>query len=103
MNEQDQVQDGHSVELEGQLRRMWEQLLPEMSPKFVADTVRYAVMVRRGRVLLLSNRHVIYCKARYLVPGSFRLRWYLDVANINNVLGVHPVACFSLRLYSASF
>lgn len=78
--------------MEGRLRqrRIWERSLPQMSPRFVSDTVLYAVMVRRGRVLLLSNRHVIYCKARTFAPETFRLRWYLDVANINNVLGAHP-------------
>lgn len=82
------------MEGEGELRqrRMWQQSLPQMSPRFGRDTIVYAVTVRRGRVLLLSNRHVIYCKARYWAPESFRLRWYLDVANINNVLGM-PLCC----------
>lgn len=85
----DGVQVEQSMAREGELRqrRMWQQSLPQMSPRFVADEVVYAVTVRRGRVLLLSNRHVIYCKARYWAPESFRLRWFLEVANINNVLG----------------
>ena len=97
-----QVQEAQSVELESQRRqrRMWEQTLPQLSPKFSSDALLYAVTVRRGRVLLLSDRHVIYCKARYYSPETFRLRWYLDVENINNVLGTSTSICMTCATFA---
>lgn len=51
-------------------------------------------------MLLLSDRHVIYCKARYYSPETFRLRWYLDVENINNVLGTSSSICMTRATFA---
>jgi hypothetical protein len=77
--------------LRARLLRMWESVLPQMSPRFVGDRLEEVLTVRPRRVLLLSNLHIIYCKARYNAPESFRMRWYLEMANINNVLGAWPL------------
>jgi hypothetical protein len=82
----------HSSEVVAMRRRvvaLWQQSLPFLSEALRGDTVTEALPVRPRRVLLLTERHVVYCKARSL-DGSirtYRKRWLLPLRNINNVLG----------------
>jgi hypothetical protein len=66
----------------------WQANLSYLAPKYGGDTVRDAIVTRSCRVLLLTNKHIVYCKAKGLAGESakYRVRWSLCLQDVNNVL-----------------
>lgn len=70
---------------------MWQRSLASVHSRLKGDKVENVLTVRPRRVLVLTDRHVMYCRARFLDHAhTVRLRWILDISNVNNILGVQP-------------
>lgn len=70
---------------------MWQRNLASVHSRLQGDKVENVLTVRPRRVLVLTDRHVMYCRARFLDHAhTVRLRWILDISNVNNILGVQP-------------
>lgn len=75
-------------EAQKQLQEMWQRSLASVHSKLRGDKVENVLTVRPRRVLVLTNRHVVYCCAKFLDrTHTVRLRWFLDYQNVNNILG----------------
>ena len=72
---------------------VWQTNLRHLSPRFADDIVRDALVVRACRVLLLTDRHVVYCKAKSLggPTAEYKVRWRLCLQDVNNVLCAPPM------------
>eukprot|EP00892_Ulva_mutabilis_P007162 jgi/Ulvmu1/4818/UM020_0103.1 len=75
-------------EAQQEIQNMWQRSLASVHSKLRGDRVENVLTVRPRRVLVLTNRHVVYCQAKYLDRAqTVRLRWLLDCSNVNNILG----------------
>jgi hypothetical protein len=70
------------------LRAAWQRVLPEFFPSMAADVVTDVINVRPTRVVLVTDRHVAYLRARHLRQHSvYKAKWLVPVAEVQNIRG----------------
>lgn len=85
-------------EVTAQRRRLlalWQESLSHVAERLKGDIIAEALIVSASRVLLLTDKHVVLCKARQLTNGgvSYRVKWFVRLVDVNNIL----CACLSAR------
>ena len=80
----------------------WQAALRALSSRLTGDSVRDVLVTRAARVLLLTDRHVVYCKAKHLDGASakYHVRWVLRIQHVNNVLCTLLSLAFQLLLFT---
>lgn len=78
------------------LMAAWQRVLPEFFPALAEDTVTDVINVRSTRVILITDRHVAYLRARHMRRNSiYRAKWLLPIAEVQNLTGSSD----SLKIY----
>lgn len=66
----------------------WQRVLPQFFPAMAEDRVLDVVNVRRSRVLLVTDRHLAYLRARHLRAHSvYRAKWRVPLGEVQNLTG----------------
>jgi len=70
------------------LQAAWQRVLPEFFPTMAEDSVSDVINVRATRVVLITDRHVAYLRARHLREHSvYKAKWLVPIAEIQNIIG----------------
>lgn len=70
------------------LQAAWQRVLPEFFPEMSNDTVADVINVRDTRVILITDRHVAYLRARHLPEHSiYKAKWLVPISEIQNIRG----------------
>ena len=85
------MEDGPRSEVQAHARTLqnaWQRVLPEFFPEMAGDTVTDVINVRATRVVLITNRHVAYLRARHLREHSvYKAKWLVPAAEVQNIRG----------------
>lgn len=70
------------------LQAAWQRVLPEFFPEMSGDTVCDVINVRPTRVVLVTDKHVAYLRARHLREHSvYKAKWLVPVSEVQNIRG----------------
>ena len=87
----DAMEDGPRSEAQVHARALqtaWQRVLPEFFPAMAGDNVTDVINVRATRVVLITDRHVAYLRARHLRQHSvYKAKWLVPIAEIQNIRG----------------
>ena len=85
------MEDGPRSEAQAQSRALqaaWQRVLPEFFPEMAEDTVTEVINVRATRVVLVTDRHVAYLRARHAREHSvYKAKWLVPAAEVQNIRG----------------
>ncbi|KAL6785838.1 hypothetical protein ACKKBG_A00370 [Auxenochlorella protothecoides x Auxenochlorella symbiontica] len=66
----------------------WQRVLPQFFPVLARDRVLDVVNLRPSRVLLVTDRHLAYLRARHLRAHSvYRAKWLVPLSEVQNLTG----------------
>lgn len=66
----------------------WQRVLPQFFPAMAPDRVVDVINVRSTRVLLVTDRHLAYLRARHLRQHSiYRAKWLVPLSEVQNLTG----------------
>jgi len=87
----DAMEAGPRAEIQVQARALqaaWQRVLHEFFPKMEGDTVTDVINVRATRVVLITDRHVAYLRARHKREHSeYKAKWLVPIMEIQNIRG----------------
>lgn len=70
------------------LQAAWQRVLPDFFPDLGIDKVTDVLYVRTTRVLLVTDRHIAYLRARHLGNHSiYKPKWLIPLSEIQNIRG----------------
>lgn len=70
------------------LMAAWQRVLPEFFPQMAADTVEDVVNIRSTRVVLITDRHIAYLRARHMQSHSiYKAKWLVPITELQNLSG----------------
>ena len=85
------MEDGPRGEAQAHSRALqaaWQRVLPEFFPAMAQDVVTDVINVRATRVILVTDRHVAYLRARHLRQHSvYKAKWLVPIAEVQNIRG----------------
>ncbi len=85
------MEDGPRSEAQAHSRTLqaaWQRVLPEFFPEMAGDTVTDVINVRPTRVVLVTDKHVAYLRARHLREHSvYKAKWLVPVSEVQNIRG----------------
>ena len=85
------MEDGPRSEAQAHSRSLqaaWQRVLPEFFPEMANDTVTDVINVRATRVVLVTDKHVAYLKAKHLREHSvYKAKWLVPASEMQNIRG----------------
>ena len=85
------MEDGPRNEAQAHTRTLqaaWQRVLPEFFPEMAGDTVTDVLNVRPTRVVLVTDKHVAYLRARHLREHSvYKAKWLVPLSEVQNIRG----------------
>ena len=70
------------------LQAAWQKVIPEFFPQMANDNVTDVIHVRSTRVILVTDRHIAYLRARHLGNHSvYKSKWLIPISEIQNIRG----------------
>ena len=85
------MEDGPRSEAQAHARALqtaWQRVLPEFFPEMANDTVTEVINVRSTRVVLVTDNHIAYLRARHLREHSvYKATWLIPAAEVQNIRG----------------
>lgn len=85
------MEDGPRSEAQAHARALqaaWQRVLPEFFPEMAHDTVTDVINVRSTRVVLVTDNHIAYLRARHLREHSvYKAKWLVPAAEVQNIRG----------------
>jgi hypothetical protein len=85
------MEDGPRSEAQAHNRTLqaaWQRVLPEFFPEMSGDTVTDVINVRPTRVVLVTDKHVAYLRARHLREHSvYKAKWLVPLSEVQNIRG----------------
>lgn len=71
-----------------QLMAAWQRVLPDLFPLMGDDVVEDVVNVRSTRVVMVTDRHITYLRARHEPHQSiYKAKWMVPISEIQNLSG----------------
>jgi len=70
------------------LQAAWQRVLPEFFPQLREDTVGDVLNTRDTRVVLITDKHIAYLRARHLPEHSvYKAKWLIPIEEVQNIRG----------------